>query len=64
VAVVRPLEELVPESQREAAVEVLRKFGHLTDAEGWADISPALRETLESKPAPFLAALSTHTENE
>lgn len=51
------LDELVPEAKRDAAVAVLRQVGHLTDEQGWADISPDLEETLTKKPAAFLSAV-------
>jgi hypothetical protein len=51
------LDELVPEAKREAAVAVLRQVGHLTDEQGWADISPDLQDTLTKKPAAFLSAV-------
>ena len=51
------LDELIPEAYRDAAVAVLRETGHLTEAEGWADISQDLADTLMKKPAPFAAAV-------
>ena len=54
------LDELVPEAKRDAAVEVLRHFGHLTQEQGWADISADLSNTLTKKPAPFLSAIDAH----
>lgn len=54
------LDELVPEAKRDAAVEVLRQTGHLTQEQGWADISADLAETLAKKPAPFLSAIDSH----
>ena len=54
------LDELVPEAKRDAAVAVLRQYGHLTHEQGWADISPDLAETLAKKPGPFLAAVDSH----
>ena len=54
------LDELVPEAKRDAAVEVLRHTGHLTQEQGWADISADLSNTLTKKPAPFLSAIDAH----
>jgi hypothetical protein len=54
------LDELVPEAKRDAAVEVLRMTGHLTPAQGWADISTDTAEILCKKPGPFLAAVDQH----
>ena len=54
----KTLEDLVPESHREAAVKVLHLTGHLTEGQGWGDISEDLAATLEKKPAPFLAAVA------
>lgn len=57
---VRTLSDLVTEDKRDAAVAVLRKVGHLTETEGWDDITEDLAVTLAKKPGPFLAALDAH----
>jgi len=59
VVVTNSLDDLVPEFQREAAVRVLRKVGHLTDTQGWADIPEELSKTLShpKRGGSFLAAV-------
>jgi hypothetical protein len=58
------LSDWVSEHQRTAAVAVLRKVGHLTEAQGWADIPEELNATL-TKPSrrdAFLAAVRNEYE--
>ena len=59
VDVPNSLENIIPEFQREAAVRVLRKVGHLTDAQGWADIPDTLSATLShpKRSQAFAAAV-------
>jgi hypothetical protein len=59
------LDDLVPEFQREAAVRVLRKVGHLTDTQSWADIPSDLAKTLShpKRGGSFLAAVKAEYEN-
>lgn len=58
------LSEWVPEYQRDAAVAVLRKVGHLTADQGWADIPSDLELTLlkPSRRDAFLAAVRNQYE--
>lgn len=58
---VQTLADLVPDDQREAAVAVLRKVGHLTGDQGWGDISEDLAVSLAKKPGPFLEAVRNYT---
>ena len=58
------LESIIPEFQREAAVRVLRKVGHLTEAQGWADIPDTLSITLShpKRSQAFAAAVKAEYE--
>jgi len=58
------IEDWVPEHHRDAAVRVLRKVGHLTEAQGWADIPESLSATLskQSRRDAFLAAVRNEYE--
>lgn len=51
------LDEIVPDTLRHSAVGVLRKTGHLTDSQGWADIPEDVAASIAKKPAPFLKAV-------
>lgn len=51
------LDEIVPETLRNSAVGVLRKTGHLTESQGWADIPEDVAASIAKKPAPFLQAV-------
>lgn len=58
------LSDWVPDHQRTAAVKVLRKVGHLTDTQDWADIPEELNATLmkPSRRDAFLAAVRNEYE--
>lgn len=62
--VVSTLDEIVPDFQRDAAVRVLRKVGHLTEAQGWADIPADLANTLShpKRSNAFLTAVKAEYE--
>lgn len=64
VEVANALESVIPEFQREAAVRVLRKVGHLTDTQGWADIPDSLAVTLShpKRSQAFAAAVKAEYE--
>lgn len=64
VDVPNSLENIIPEFQREAAVRVLRKVGHLTDAQGWSDIPDTLSATLShpKRSQAFAAAVKAEYE--
>jgi hypothetical protein len=64
IEVVNDLESVIPEFQREAAVRVLRKVGHLTDTQGWADIPDSLAITLAhpKRSQAFAAAVKAEYE--
>jgi hypothetical protein len=59
------LSDWVPDHQRNAAVKVLRKVGHLTDTQDWADIPEELNATLmkPSRRDAFLAAVRNEYES-
>jgi len=65
IEVVNDLESVIPEFQREAAVRVLRKVGHLTDTQGWADIPDSLAITLAhpKRSQAFAAAVKAEYES-
>jgi hypothetical protein len=65
IEVVNDLESVIPEFQREAAVRVLRKVGHLTDTQGWADIPDTLAITLAhpKRSQAFSAAVKAEYES-
>ena len=64
IEVSNSLEDIIPEFQREAAVRVLRKVGHLTDGQGWADIPDTLSATLShpKRSQAFSAAVKAEYE--
>jgi hypothetical protein len=65
IEVVNDLESVIPEFQREAAVRVLRKVGHLTDTQVWADIPDSLAITLAhpKRSQAFAAAVKAEYES-
>ena len=64
MTVVPTLDDIVPEFQRGAAVRVLRKVGHLTEEQDWADIPEELAATLShpKRGGSFLAAVKEEYE--
>lgn len=58
------LNNIIPEFHRDAAVRVLRKVGHLTDQQGWADIPETVITTLihPKRSQAFAAAVKNEYE--
>ena len=58
------LNHIIPEFQRDAAVRVLRKVGHLTEGQGWADIPETVITTLihPKRSQAFAAAVKNEYE--
>jgi len=65
IEVVSTLDSIIPEFQREAAVRVLRKVGHLTDTQSWADIPNELANTLShpKRSQAFASAVKAEYES-
>jgi len=65
IEVVATLDSIIPEFQRDAAVRVLRKVGHLTDEQSWADIPNELANTLShpKRSQAFASAVTAEYES-
>jgi hypothetical protein len=57
------IRDIVIPEREEAAVEVLKKTGHLLDGQGIDDITPDTLDALLKNPRPFLAAVETQFNN-
>jgi hypothetical protein len=57
------IRDIVVPEREEAAIEVLKKTGHLLDGQGIDDITPDTLDALLKNPRPFLAAVETQFNN-
>lgn len=53
------IRDIVVPEREEAAIQVLKKTGHLLDGQGLDDITPDTLEALLKNPRPFLSAVDT-----